>query len=281
MKKLLICLLLLPSLAWGQDYARMNPYILGGGVSAAGTAAYCTGDNECTATNPDQCSLLCEDNEGDAACVSGGDEECRNTWTASVTSGDSITWGYSTSLPTYCTGTTNTNGVVRFVISAAAHDTYIYKDLGASAGDTHLQFYFNLEDGLGSNETAEILLAAYSSDRNNLVWRIYLKNTSGNNRLELDYINSSAGWSALSTGTLSLNTFYRVNVSINRSDPDNSVIFKVDGVDVTGSPASDGYQGASNAARHYWFETRNNESAITFQLDNIAIDADTAPSVCK
>lgn len=39
MKRLLILLLLLPSLAWGsdlgQDYARMNPYILGGGASAA------------------------------------------------------------------------------------------------------------------------------------------------------------------------------------------------------------------------------------------------------
>lgn len=40
MKRLLFILLLLPSLAWGsdlgQDYARMNPYILGGGASAAG-----------------------------------------------------------------------------------------------------------------------------------------------------------------------------------------------------------------------------------------------------
>lgn len=34
-KGLLIALLLLPSLAWGQEYARMNPYILGGGGSAA------------------------------------------------------------------------------------------------------------------------------------------------------------------------------------------------------------------------------------------------------
>lgn len=35
MKRLLILLLLLPSLAWGEDYARMNPYVLGAGVSAA------------------------------------------------------------------------------------------------------------------------------------------------------------------------------------------------------------------------------------------------------
>jgi len=281
MKKLLFALLLLPSLAWGQEYARMNPYILGGGVSAAaGPTDYCTGPAACTETNPDQCSLLCEDVEGTTDCGNvSTDEKCRSTWTESITSGDSITWGYSTSLPTYCTGTTNTNGVVRFVISAASHDTYIYKDLGASAGDTHLQFYFNLEDGLGSNEAAEILLAAYSSDRNNLVWRIHLKNTSGNNRLELNYINSSAGWSALSTGTLSLNTFYRVNVSINRTT--GAVAFKVNGEDVSGSPASDGYQGASNPARYVWFETRNNESAITFQLDNIAFDADTDPSACQ
>lgn len=53
MKKLLICLLLLPSLAWGsdlgQDYARMNPYILGGGVSAA---AGCTVDSDKKLWNP-------------------------------------------------------------------------------------------------------------------------------------------------------------------------------------------------------------------------------------
>ena len=40
MKRLLFLLFLLPSLAWGsdlgQEYARMNPYVLGAGVSAAG-----------------------------------------------------------------------------------------------------------------------------------------------------------------------------------------------------------------------------------------------------
>ena len=282
MKRLLILLLLLPSLAWGQDYARLGMPILGGGAAAvAGTTAYCTGAATCTATNPDQCSLLCEDFEGTAACVSGGDEECQNTWTASVTSGDSITWGYATSLPTYCAGTTNTNGVIRFVIAAASHDTYITKDLGASAGDTHLQFYINIEDGLGGNEAAEIVLAADANNRNNLVWRIFIKNTAGANRLELDYPNASAGWSELHTGTLTADgsTFYRINVSINRTT--GAVAFKVNGTDVSGSPASDGYQGASNPARYVWFETRSNESAITFQLDNIAFDADTDPSACQ
>jgi hypothetical protein len=46
MKRLLILLLLLPALAWGGDIeiARMNPYILGGGASAAAVATdSCTG----------------------------------------------------------------------------------------------------------------------------------------------------------------------------------------------------------------------------------------------
>lgn len=42
MKRLLLLLLLLPSLAWGQEYARMNPYILGGGASAAATCTWQT-----------------------------------------------------------------------------------------------------------------------------------------------------------------------------------------------------------------------------------------------
>lgn len=61
MKRLLLILLLLPSLAWGsdlgQDYARMNPYILGGGVSAAaepgcvaGTTFSYNGDHSSGAT---------------------------------------------------------------------------------------------------------------------------------------------------------------------------------------------------------------------------------------
>ena len=35
MKRIIFLLLLLPSLCWGQEYARMNPYILGSGAAAA------------------------------------------------------------------------------------------------------------------------------------------------------------------------------------------------------------------------------------------------------
>ena len=57
MKRLLLLLLLLPSLAWGsdlgQEYARMNPYILGAGGSAAACA-----DSSCTGF------LVCQNFEG-------------------------------------------------------------------------------------------------------------------------------------------------------------------------------------------------------------------------
>src|SRR5574343_1225229 len=84
MKKLLICLLLLPSLAWGaetQDYARMNPYVLGGGVSAA-ASTFCS-DATHTTQNPSTAVLLCEDLQSNQACWSGatgGDAVCRVTW---------------------------------------------------------------------------------------------------------------------------------------------------------------------------------------------------------
>jgi hypothetical protein len=81
MKKLLICLLLLPSLAWGQEYARMNPYILGGGVSAACTPT--TGS--CTNATTGECGttyLMCEDFDGAVDCDSGAGESlyCRRSY---------------------------------------------------------------------------------------------------------------------------------------------------------------------------------------------------------
>lgn len=68
MKRLLILLLLLPSLAWGQEYARMSPYILGAGVSAAacttGTvvAEGTTGNTTITTTLLGQSFVVTSDN---------------------------------------------------------------------------------------------------------------------------------------------------------------------------------------------------------------------------
>jgi hypothetical protein len=76
MKRLLILLLLLPSLAWGEDYARMNPYVLGAGVSAA-ALHYCASST----ANQSTTGFLCEDFQGDAECETGFTSNCRSAWT--------------------------------------------------------------------------------------------------------------------------------------------------------------------------------------------------------
>jgi hypothetical protein len=85
MKKTLllsILLLLITSPVWGFSTA------LQAVVSAGGTVAtpYCSGANACAG---DDCALLCEDFEGASACISGGDTNCRNTWTTASTTIDS------------------------------------------------------------------------------------------------------------------------------------------------------------------------------------------------
>src|SRR5574343_453098 len=84
MKRLLICLLLLPSLAWGQEYARMNPYILGGGVAAAAPSTFCKDNNSTQSTD----GTLCEDfdNPSSNDCYTGAsDDNCYLTWTIFAT----------------------------------------------------------------------------------------------------------------------------------------------------------------------------------------------------
>lgn len=73
MKKLILFLLLLPSLAWGGDIeiARMNPYILGGGVGC--TISNCSGDETCTGTSG---CLIRETFDG---CTGTNENGCDNT----------------------------------------------------------------------------------------------------------------------------------------------------------------------------------------------------------
>jgi hypothetical protein len=167
MKRLLILLLLLPSLAWGEDYARMNPYILGGGVSAAAcTPAY--GTEQLTAA-------ICTDDSG------GNEADAYTGWTAigsptlDSTTGDtnqgtykleitasgsgegayrslSLTNGKLYKLSAYVrhTGTAATNGEFRCYVSGSSGsaDLYLTKILTDAVGDqTYAEyvkfFYFN------------------------------------------------------------------------------------------------------------------------------------------
>lgn len=138
MKKLLLILLLLPSLAWGaetQEYARMNPYILGGGASAA---AGCGGGTS---------YLVCENFDGSTACGDGSHTNCDVEWTGFGTT-PVFDFNYSTS-PAPLEGTysaktmdaddVNTGYVVSFTESDAIHFFYMINAHKRSAGGDQIR----------------------------------------------------------------------------------------------------------------------------------------------
>lgn len=104
MKRLLIFLLLLPSLAWSAEpieVARMNPYILGGGVAAA-ASTFCSSATATASTT----GVLCEDFEGSTECASTYSSNCRAAWSVGLGTPDfdyatPIAGTYSLNLPAY------------------------------------------------------------------------------------------------------------------------------------------------------------------------------------
>lgn len=79
MKKLILLLLLIPSLAWGQ-VSTSGVSLSGcssGGASAAAPSTFCA---SATATQSTSGGILCEDFEGNQTCVAEGATNCRVTW---------------------------------------------------------------------------------------------------------------------------------------------------------------------------------------------------------
>lgn len=107
MKKLILILLLLPSLAWAQaidfskPYARMGVVSMGAGVAAA--SAFCAS----ATSTPNATGVICEDFEGSTQCISGYSSNCRAAWNASVNGtpdfdyGTAIDGTYSLNAPAY------------------------------------------------------------------------------------------------------------------------------------------------------------------------------------
>jgi hypothetical protein len=131
-KGLLITLLLLPSLAWGQEYARMNPYILGGGVAAAATTNFCDGFS----------GILCEDFYGEADCYTDDAtyNNCRVAWAE----------GACTSYDIVYNDTTLTRNVL---LPKQAVDCSIAYDFGSNQSEIWTYNVFKITTG-ASNNTA-------------------------------------------------------------------------------------------------------------------------------
>lgn len=279
MRRLLIALLLLPSLAWGQEYARMNPYILGSGVSAASTTAFCTGAATCTATTPGACDMWCEDFEGSTDCDGAGDgtdENCRNAYTTNITSGDAIDFT-STASGTYpCTGTTNTNVVQ--ISQADADQTDVRFDIGALKNTIVAQVYINvISETLPLNGTVMTLHADNASDYAMKAFNVeFVQDGTNTYHFALNYANDTPGTSTISCGnnTAFLNTWYRVTVYYSNRNAGDSVSLYVNGTQC-GSTATDPY---TRQARYFRFGDGVLGGYVA-QWDNITIDDDTDANV--
>lgn len=150
MKKLLLILLLLPALAWGGEpieIARMNPYILGSGGSAAPA-------EDCTPAGSYTQYFVESFGDGTAAeCYSGaGGTTCEQTWSIN---GDSTTIA---TLPSGAPTGSCTKGL--YVDTSNENSERVYIDFGtaidASATKWDLQYTFYVDDatiGTGTSIT--------------------------------------------------------------------------------------------------------------------------------
>lgn len=214
MKRLLILLLLLPSLAWGQDYARLGTAIIGGGASAACTPT--TGS--CTNATTGECGttyLACEDFEGSTDCniVAGNLPYCRATYTSCDGYGtyndDSASkiegsYSYHNNTKWPCEYIATFSGIspayafgkVRFIRDADDAANFLWKFDTADAFDPTISVVtaadgtgYRLDAaGCGSTGWGSTKLS-YGTVYN--IWMEYTKGTGANSKLDL-YVSSTS-----------------------------------------------------------------------------------------
>lgn len=197
MKKLLILLLLLPSLAWGQEYARMNPYILGGGASAAAACSTPAG------------GIFSEGLE------TPGKEE---TWTD--VGGGTVTWNSALAGLSGGAGnaTVNCTYGVRF-LSTADNPSYSYLNMGETKADLYIEFSIYVDsESLGNGESANILKVCNAANETAAGChnQLALSQSSGGDLRWAYYDNTTATYTA--DGTWAADNWYYVKMYFKDAD---------------------------------------------------------------
>ena len=255
MKRLLLLLLLLPSLAWGQEYARMNPYVLGAGVSAACTPT--TGS--CTSATAGECGttyLMCEDFDGAVDCNSGAGtaEYCRRAYdtcdgrgtynstnidnggTYSYLSGtwscENLTTGFAETSPIYVffkiKVTRVADGTLNYVsklLTGATWDPILV--VATEADGTGFKFAV-AQTTVGSTYTAKL---SYDTVYN--VWWEYTKGTGANANQTLYVSTDGTKGSADATESDFTQTAGATEVYIGIGSAINAVTFLIDHIRVS------------------------------------------------
>ena len=289
MKKFILLFLLIPSLCFAVepiDFSKsiaMSPAILGGsaGVAAAGTTAFCTAAATCTATNPGECDILCEDFEGIAECDADSspdmDAACRNGY-AVVVGTDATLDFTSTASGTYpCATTTNTN-VLKMTHAATVTTSRVVLNSGSAQSIIHAQVYvrFNSE-GILTGQSVIVMSGCADSGCSQPLWTVALYDIAGTLSLRANFRDATPAWTLLTGPNVSLNTWYRIQV---KADKTNSLIdFKVDGT----SYGTDGNEDSItwyDRNQQYFVLMVDNKATTEVEFDNWAVDNDTAQGAC-
>lgn len=274
MKKLLIliiCLLwITPCHGW------MSSVICGGGVAAApASTAYCTAAATCTATNPGQCDVLCEDFEGSTDCGGAGDDTyCRNAYTVSVGTDCTVNFAATASGTYPCASTTNTR--VLNMVSSGTNVSSVIFNAGAGKAINYTQFYFRVNsENLSSGQNTILAQGCTNSSCSAYAWKLSFRD-GGLNRyyLDLTYYNGTA-FSTISTaqGTVTTTTWYRVNV---KHDYTNTAV----NLSVNGSAVGEDASDVGNRQPQYFALWGGSQNTTDVEYDNWAVDDDTIQGAC-
>lgn len=262
---------------WTKQYARMGLPMLGH-HTAGGTTAYCTGAATCTATNPGNCDLLCEDYEGSSDCSSlEGDNVCRNTYSGSL--GTSATIDFtSTASGTYpCSQTSNTN-VLKITHSSTATNTYIYKDYGSDKPITYLQVYVRFNSlSIASGAYSNIVSGCASSNCSVALWSLSVQNTAKIYKFVWGAYNSTFAWQTITGPTITANVWYRVQIKVDKTNGKLQLI--VDGTSYADLDIT--YASRDNRYLLVGLSTYSDTVASTeVEYDNIAVSTSGAQGAC-
>jgi hypothetical protein len=284
MKKLILLLLLIPSLAWGQ-VSTSGVSLSGcssGGVSAA-AAPYCTGDNECTATTPGSCDLLCEDFESNQHCVDNAsyDSVCRAEHRFLVAVGGTGAIDYTTAHSGTFACTDKGSNAAKVTVSAGDSTAFYISSLSNAAGnDTYVEFYVNINSlTLDDTKRQGIHTGLYTGLGN--LWTLRVLRTGSVYNLEA----TCRGCASAGVGSTDLasyldgSTWLRIGIAAKQSDNtfkvylngEQDIATKTDySGDATFIGAAFGAGGDS---------LREGDSVM--QYDNISISATALPGGCN
>lgn len=236
----------------------------------SGSAAYCTGAATCTATNPGECDLVCEDFEGSTSCDGDGDAYCRNGWTLGGT--DTVwTWNDTPAASNLCSGTTSTRSIKAVITTGsggAALKTF------TATPDIHFQFYFT---PVSINFTVNgqwTKVLGFQAVRDCYVTIVQI--SEGVYRLQMIYRGSDFEAHFLTPAVdLSVNTMYRAYGNLHAN---GTVSFTVNSTTVNSTTnALDDYSFTSV----YFGPDGMADANTTYQVDNLAVDNDTDAGACQ